>query len=202
MIKKDGWQFWVEIDGEKVIKTPKSEKEIKKKVKKYLDYIGKPEELEERTRRMLEDVKNSVRIIQESNIPKELLANLEFIGKGKVKQNTAIVLEKAIDENENPKRLIDKSVNFFIKLWTYGIHEKTFKFLSNLGTINNKIVLIDAFELTDKKEKVEKQLTKKSWNKRKLFKGKMGDELVDYFLKKCEELLTIENLNKNWEIRK
>jgi hypothetical protein len=201
MIKKDGWQFWVEIYDDYVIKTPKKKEEIAVNVKKYLDYIGKPEELEKRTLQMLEDIKNSTRIINNSNIPKKLLADLEFIEERKIKQKTAKVFEKAINESENPLELIDKAINFLIKLWTYGIHEKTFKFLSNLGVIKEEVVLLDPFELTDKREKVEKQIIKKSWKKKILFEKKINKEIKDYFLEKCEELLTIENLNKNWGIK-
>ena len=35
MIKKDGWQFWVEIYDDYVIKTPKKKEEIAVSVKKY-----------------------------------------------------------------------------------------------------------------------------------------------------------------------
>ncbi len=166
MIKKNGWQFWVEIEGNEVIKTPKSESEIKEKVKKYLDYIGKPKELGKRTKKMLEDIKNSSRIINKSNIPRELLANLEFIEDRKIKQSVAKVLEEAINENEHPQELIDKSVNLLIKLWTYGIHEKTFKFLSNMGVINKEIVLIDPSGLTETKENAPRPNSAKIWQKR------------------------------------
>jgi len=146
-----GWQCWVDIYDDYVIKTFKTKSEIKESVQRYLDWIGKQEEPEERTNKMLEDVKNSTKIIKKSKSPIDLLADLEFLKNGSVKQKKVIVLSEAMENKKKSEqiKLIDELVKFILQLWSYGIHEKTFKFFSNLGVDNNKIVLIDVFELTD-----------------------------------------------------
>ncbi len=199
-----GWQVWVEVYKDYVIKTPKSKKEIKETIKRYLDAIGKPEELKERTQKMIEDINNSTKIIKKSKIPFKILGNLEFLDKGKIKQKRAIVLQNKLDslvkkdKIKEAKKLIDKSINFLIELWKYGIHEKTFKIESNLGIIDNKIVLLDLFELTNKKEKVKKQLKKKNWDKSRSWIDKIPEKLHLYTIKQIKKKLTIKNLNKYW----
>jgi hypothetical protein len=202
-----GWQCWVDLKKDYVIKTPKTKEEMSKTIKRYLDSINKTEELEYRVKKMQEDIKNSTRIIKSSTIPKELLASPEFLKDRKVRQKRAIVLEDKFDEllkNKNlseAKKLVDKIIDFLIELWMYGIHEKTFKVYSNLGLINNKIVLIDLFELTDKKEKVEKQIMNKSWSHLNQLKKCFDPEIIEYFLEQAEKRLTINKLNKVWKIK-
>ncbi|MAG50558.1 hypothetical protein CL621_02875, partial [archaeon] len=96
------------------------------------------------------------------------------------------------------KKLIDLSINLMIKLWRYGIHEKTFKFTSNIGVINKDAVLLDIFELTDNKMKVKKQIKKKPWDKFERLSKEMPEDLARYFIKQANKKFTIINLNKNW----
>ena len=87
-----------------------------------------------------------------------------------------------------------------ILLWKYGIHEKTFKFYSNLGLINDEIVLIDLFEITDKKETVEKQIKNKGWKHLKKIKQHDVSEAIEYFLEQVEKRITTKKLNDVWRI--
>lgn len=199
-----GWQCWVDIYKDYVIKTPKTKKEIYETIKRYLDSIGKPKEINERTEQMIKDIQESVKIIKNSKIPKKLLASSKFLPTGEIKQKRALVLEDKFEKlvkkkrDKEIKRLIDKSIDFIIELWKYGIHEKTFKVYSNFGLIDNEIVLVDLFELTNKKEKVEKQIINKKWeNLQKT--THLPKEYIEYFLTQVEKRLTIKKLNEVWE---
>jgi len=205
---KEGWQMWVELYGDHVIKTPKFRKEIEKSVRKYLKWIGKPEELKLRVDRGIKDVHKSLHIINQSKIPKKYLAYPEFLEKGRIKQKRVKVvgdeLIRLIDlkKKKEAYKLIDKSVKFFMFLWEYGFHEKTFKITSNFGIDGNQIVLIDFLELEGNKKKVEKKLRKKSWHKYKKLSKNYPEEVIEYYIKKADENFTISNLNKFWKVKK
>lgn len=198
-----GWQCWVELYNSYVIKTPKSREEIKQEVEKFLRWKNKLEELEERTDKMIFDIKNSSKIIKKSKIPKKLLANLEFIGNDKIKQKKVLSLDQALKNLKEKERfeLINKIMKFLLKLWTYGIHEKTFKLFSNLGIDKGKIVLIDVFEITSNKEKVLKQLKKRSWAKPDNYKKHLSNKKVDHLIKKLDKTFTKRNLEKHWKTK-
>ncbi|MCK4552680.1 hypothetical protein KAT80_00560 [Candidatus Pacearchaeota archaeon] len=198
-----GWQCWVDLHNSYVIKTPKNRAEIKQEVEKFLTWKNKLEELDERTDKMIFDINNSTKIVKKSKIPKQLLANLEFIGHGKIKQKKVLVLEEALQNLKEVEKLklIDKITKFLLELWKYGIHEKTFKFFSNLGIDKNKVILIDVFELTSNKKKVLKQIKKRQWAKTKRFKKHLPPKLIDHLIKKLDKTLTEKNLEKYWKTK-
>jgi transcriptional regulator of heat shock response len=198
-----GWQCWVDFYEDYVIKTPKNREEIKEKIEKFLRRKNKIEELDKRTNKMISDIKESTKIIKKSKIPRSELANLEFIGKGKIKQKRVAPLDeflKKLNEKERFK-LIDKIIKFLLKLWSYGIHEKTFKLFSNLGIDEDNIVLIDVFEIATNKSKVLKQIKKKSWEKTENYKKYLSEKEINYLIKKLNKTLTIENLDKYWKTK-
>jgi hypothetical protein len=205
---KEGWQMWVELNDDYVIKTPKIRKEVEKSVSKYLKWIGKPEELKLRVDRAIKDIHRSLHIINQSKIPERYLAYPEFLENGVIKQKKVKVVKEEIIRLINLKRekelhkLIDESVKFFMFLWKYGFHEKTFKITSNFGIDRDQIVLIDFLELEGNKKKVEKQLRKKSWHKYKQMTKDYPREVVDYYIKKADENFTISNLNKLWKTKR
>jgi hypothetical protein len=199
-----GWQCWVDIYDKYVIKTPKDREEIEEEVKKFLIWKKKLGELDKRTDKMILDIKDSTRIIKRSKIPKKLLADLEFLNDGRVKQKRVVVLDekiKKLSESEQ-KKLINKITKFLLILWEYGIHEKTFKIFSNLGLDDGEIVLIDIFEITSNKQKVLKQLRKKSWQNPERFKKHLSEKMTGYLIKKLNNTFTKENLNKHWKVEK
>jgi len=198
-----GWQCWVDLYDSYVIKTPKSREEIKEEVEKFLRWKNKLEALEERTDKMILDIKNSTKIIKKSKIPKKDLADLEFIEGGRIKQKRIVPLDEFLKKLNERERLelIDKIMRFLLKLWSYGIHEKTFKLFSNLGINENKIMLIDVFEITSNKTKVLKQLKKRSWQKTNNYKKHLSEREVDYLIGKLNKTLTKDNLNKYWKTK-
>lgn len=198
-----GWQCWVDIHDYHVIKTFKSKEEIKEEVEKFLKWENKLEELEERTDKVISDIQNSTRIIKKSRIPKRLIADLEFLDNGKVKQKRVLVLHEKLNElnNTEKKELIDKISDFLLELWKYGIHEKTFKIFSNLGIDKDDLVLIDVFELSSNKKRVLKQIKKRQWSKVGKYKKEISPELVKYLVNRLDKTLTEENLERCWNIK-
>ncbi len=201
-----GWQCWVDVEKDYVIKTIKNRKEITQTVRRYTRSEGKTNELKKIVDKMQEDIVNSTRIIKSSKIPRKLLADPKFLEDGRIKQKKAIILENKFDEllrkgkKNEIKELIDKIIDFVVELWKYKIHEKTLKFYSNFGLINNKIVLIDLFELTDQKEKVERQIKNREKYLKKINK-QFSPEFAKYFLDQAEKKFTTKKLNEVWGIK-
>ena len=96
---------------------------------------------------------------------------------------------------------MDNCINFIFEMWKYKIHEKTFKFYSNFGLLGGKIVLIDLFELTDKKEKVERQIKNNGWKHLEDIAKHFSAESISYFLEQAEKRITLEKLNKYWGMK-
>jgi hypothetical protein len=198
-----GWQFWVDLQEDYVIKTPRNRDEIKEKVEKFLRWKNKLEELDERTDKMILDVKNATKIIKKSKIPKKYLADLKFLENGKIKQKRVKPLDEVLkDLDKNGKlKLIDKIMKFLLEIWKYGIHENTYKFFSNLGLDKGKIVFIDPFEITSNKNKVLKQIKKQKWAKPEKYQKYLSGDEIDYLMKKLNKTFTEENLSKYWKTR-
>ncbi len=201
---KEGWQCFVEIEGNKVIKRLKTKEEMSKKIKEYLKFKNSLELLGERTEKVHSDIKNSLKIIKESSIPKTLLANAE-INNNMIKQDKVVLIGDKISEllNENKteeaEKLIMVLADFILELWRYKIHENTYKFYSNYGLDSNgNVVLIDFLEITDNQEKVKKQIINKKWDNPEGDLHKMNIKISNFFIKLLNKKLTLDNLEKNW----
>lgn len=200
----EGWQCFVEIEGNSVIKILKTKEEVSKKIKEYLEFTNSLEMLEERTEKVYSDIKNSLEIVKSSRVPKDLLANAE-INNNKIKQDKVVVIGDKIKEllNENNRkgveRLIIDLVEFILELWRYNIHENTYKFYSNYGLDSSEnIVLIDFLEITNDKEKVKKQIINKKWDKPKKYANEVDKESAGFFIQLANKQLILDNLEKNW----
>ena len=198
-----GWQFWVDLHDTYVIKTPKSRDDIKEKVEKFLRWKNKLDELDERTNKMVLDIKNATKIIKKSKIPRKYLAELEFLENGKIKQKRVKPLDEVLKKLNKKERLklIDKIAKFLLGLWGYGIHENTYKFFSNLGLEKERVVFIDPFEITSNKNKVLRQIKKQKWAKPEKYQKHLSEDEVDYLMKTLNKTFTEENLNKFWKIK-
>ncbi len=208
MKKKEGWQVWVDIHKDHVIKTPKNRKEVRQRVKRYLKSIGKGHKIEETVDKALRDVMQSIKIIKRTKMPLKYFAYPEFLEKGRLKQKRVISIDEGLRElikknkKKEAKKIIDNFFKFLHKMWKYGIHEKPLKFNLNFGLINKEVVLIDLFELTTNKEKVKKQIRRKSWRKSKEHVMKSLPEwIVDYFIEQADKKITEEKLNKFWKVK-
>lgn len=206
MIKRvDGWQTWVDIYEDHVIKTPKSRREINKKVESWLKVEGKLDQLKWRVDSLHNNIAKSVRLIKRSKVPLKLLGNPDFLEGGRVKQELAEPLEKIINkyinakDMQNVKSIIDKFIRLTLILWDYGIHEKTFKFDVNFGLIEGEVVLIDLFELTGNKETVKKQIKKRMCDRPWGLNKKYPEFVSNYYVEQSKKYFTLENLEKHWK---
>ncbi len=203
--KEGGWQFWVDIRKDYVIKTPRTKKEIKERVTKYLKSIGELHRKEEISRRMMQDLKYSTKLIENSKIDPKYFAYLEFLEEGKIKQRKARVLENLLKtyskqkKIKEAKKLFDEFFKFTFLLWGYGLHEKPFKPTQNYGILNGHIVLLDPFELTANKGKVAKSLKKVKFYLTDKYFGDYPEVIKDYYNKKLREKITLKNLGKYWK---
>ncbi|MFH0970739.1 MAG: hypothetical protein V1776_04750 [Candidatus Diapherotrites archaeon] len=200
--KKGGWQANVEFFDNYVIKTPKTDYEIRKKISKYLKPKGKLHTLDKRVEEMKKGWKEGIRILNKKKIPTRMLGYIEFLEHGKIRQKKVITLEDSWNEaadNGNVKemkKIVNKAINFIIELWKYGIHEKTGKIGYEFGLMKNKIILIDFGEISENKKIPQKQILKKYW--KKPLERHSRKEVLNYFNKMADKKLTIQTLNKNW----
>ena len=199
--KKEGWQMNVDIYDDYVIKYPKNKEQITESILPYLKSIGKEEELEERTKNMIDGVNKATKILKEVNMPSKYLARITFLNEGKIKQKKVLLLDQifiTLKNEQQIKKIIDGYINFVVFLWKYGIHENTYKMHSNFGMLEDKLVLIDPFEITNKKEKVLSQIERKKWAKHSKYGNNLSGEMKDYLIKKANEIWTEEKLNEVW----
>jgi len=201
---KEGWQCFVQISEDKVIKKIKTKEEMFDSIRRYLEANNQLDELEEKVDKINLSTINSLRIIQKSKIPKKYLANAS-IKENLIEQDRIMPLgDKIIElikyrDEKEAKKLIEHLIDFIITLWKYKIHENTYKFYSCYGIDkNNDIVLIDFLEITDDKEKVTKQIMDKKWDKPKRYFGKIDEKISDYFIELTNRRLTLNTLERNW----
>lgn len=204
-LRDGGWQVNVEYFDNHVIKTPKTEGEISKKIFKHLKSKNKLHKLKDTVIKMQNDWENSIEFVKNSNIPLEHLAFPEFLEDEKIKQVKVQMIEDKltllIKENnlKEINNLARKIYEFIFVLWSYGFNEKTYKLGTEFGILDDEIVLIDFGELSVDKEKVEKQIKEKKWSGLKYLKKYTSEEVEKIFTELAEEMLTIEKLNEVWE---
>ena len=202
LIKKtEGWQMIVEIYNDYVIKHPKNKEQMRKKIQEHLASKKKLHLLDERIDKIQSDIYNSIKIIKGSSIPRKYLSNLKFLKESKIKQTKIRVLEEIFNSFKDQKKIeeiIDKYIECVVLLWKYKIHENTYKIYSNFGLMDSEIVLMDPFEITNKKEKVLSQIQRKKWAKPKKYAGKINKKAINYLIKKANETWTEKRLNEVW----
>jgi hypothetical protein len=200
-LRKGGWQANVRYFKNYVIKTPKTIQEIRQKITPH--YKTDLNRIEDKIKKLRLDWKNSVKIVRSGKIPLELFAFPEFLSNGRIKQRRVTMLseefERLINQRKfaEAKKLADKVISFILILWGYGVHEITFKFYSEMGLMDGKIVLVDIGELTDDKELVKKQILKGNKKLEDLRKYH-HDKVLDYYQEQIKKKLTITNLNSIW----
>lgn len=205
-LKKGGWQANIEYFDDYVVKTPKTEDEIRNKITPHYQMTEKLDRVEEKIKKLKNDWKSSIKIIKSGKVPLRLLAFPEFLDDDRIKQRRVKMLSEEFGDLmskgnlKGAKRLVDRVIDFIISLWQYGIHEITFKFYSEMGLMNGKIVLVDIGEITDDKELVRRQLEKKG-KKLEDLRNHHHDKVLDYYQEQIKKRLTIEELDKSWAIR-
>lgn len=152
---------------------------------------------------MLKDRQRSTGIIKQSAVPREFLANLRFLADGRIEQSRTVALKDFL-QKASPSEIraaIDKLLDLIPTLWNYRIHEHTFKLASNYGLLNNSVVLIDPFELTQDEDLIICQLNKRPWEKPSNFAKYTTEEVASYLDSQALKKLTKELFISSWDNR-
>jgi len=202
-LRTGGWQANVSYFKSYVIKTPKTKKEIRERIRYHYERENNLEELEPKIKRLQRDWKKSLAIIKSGRAPLKLFAYPEFLDDGRIKQRRVKMLgyefEKLVSNHDikGVKMLVDKVIDFILTLWTYGLHEVTFKFYTEMGLYRGSVVLVDIGELTDDKETVKRQLLK-GHKKLEDRRDAHHDVVLDYYQSQIKKRLTLKKLDAVW----
>lgn len=135
-------------------------------------------------------------------VPKECFANPVFEDTNlNYSQDKVTILEDYFLNHtlEDNKKIIDGYCELQKVLWSYGVHDRVYKFQINYGvTGDNKVVFIDFGESFFTKEEAKVSITTKKWLSRESYKNWGDKELKEYYKNKMDELMTEENIHKYW----
>ena len=147
-------------------------------------------------RKILESMKNKM-----VGIPVSFFANPIFENKLNYTQDKVISLEDFFIKNslDDNRKIIDGYVELVKSLWSYGIHDKAYKFQTNYGVdATNKVCFFDFGECYFSKEKVIESIKSKKWLTRNSYKKWKDAELKKYYKDHMTKLMLEENINNNW----
>lgn len=132
--------------------------------------------------------------------PVSLFANPSFVGNTlNYTQDKVVIMEdyflnNNLDEN---KKVIDGYIEFQKKLWSYGLHDTTYKLQTNYGIdARGSVVCIDFGEFVFTKEKALESVLKQKWLSRQSYKNWKDLELKNYYTERMFAEMTEENLNR------
>ena len=203
--RKGGWQVWVDVHDDHVIKTPKSRREIAREIRRFLVWKGQPlSGLKKLTDKMVDDAIKSIMLVKKSACPRRFFGDAEFLDGGKIRQRKALVLEERLRQVSGDVRSQKRIIRHFFKLvttlWEYGIHEKTFKFHANYGVINDdEVILIDFLEITGRKTTAKKQIRRAQWAENVEMTKVLDEITAAYFRRRVSEIYSLETLDKYWK---
>lgn len=137
-----------------------------------------------------------------SNSLLPLFANPSFVGNTlNYTQDKVVIMEDFFSKNnlEQNKKAIDGYIEFQKKLWSYGMHDTTYKLQTNYGIdARGSVACIDFGEFVFTKEKALESILKQKWLSRQSYKNWKDSELKNYYTEKMTATMTEENLNDNW----
>ena len=195
-----GLQFIVyDKENGKVLKIPTSKLQIKLRLIKWHPlYLIKFFELEKYASRVVNERTLTIEKMKTERLDSSLFANLK-IEKGHIEQDKVIPLGKII--NKNPRKLIDRYIDFILNSWKSGFSDRTYNFTINNG-INKegRIVLIDFGEITFNKDEVKKAILSKRWRRSWSFNKDLQPDIKEYYDKQMEKRITLANINKKWKV--
>lgn len=139
-----------------------------------------------------------------SKVPGSLFANPIFESGLNYSQDIAKVVADAFGQNSDSANedIINQYIEFQKTLWSYGMHDTTFKLQPNYGIDKNgKLVCIDFGEFVYTKEAALKSVNGKRWTKRGSYKNWPDSHIKDYYTRMMDENINEFNLNKYWNTK-
>lgn len=141
----------------------------------------------------IKDVKRkaneSFEILKRVNIPQEWMANPRFINKYDFEQDKVRPLHEVFEDldSEEIKQIIDKFIEFNLRLFNLGVIDKGFNITKNYGlNKDGQIVLIDIGELFDDKELITQQIKDRGWVKNYVAGCIQDKEAREYFINEMD----------------
>lgn len=146
--------------------------------------------------------KQELRTIKEriSSLPGVLFVNPQFRGRGlDYTQDKARIIDDTLKDDKASEIVIDKYVELQKKLWSYGLHDTTFKIQSNYGVDKDgNVVCVDFGEFVFTKEQALASIAKKKWLSRGTYKKWADGAIKKYYTDRLAEAMTSEAINKFW----
>ncbi|MFO0743711.1 MAG: hypothetical protein U0469_01495 [Candidatus Paceibacterota bacterium] len=132
-----------------------------------------------------------------------LIGNPNFFdGSINYEQDKVLIVKKILKKYgiHDLKMVLDNYIELIKKSWEFGFSEISFNFTVNCGVLDGRIIFIDFNEITFSIEDVKKDIENQIWLHRWSF-SHLNKELKEYYKKRMEEELTVENLEKLWNVR-
>lgn len=126
----------------------------------------------------------------------------KFFGKYDFIQDKLTPLDRYLQNNnfEDNKIVLMKYISFLLDNWKYGFCDKIFNFDRNFWVDENwNMIMLDFGELSFSKNEVEESINQKIWLIRESYMD-LSEELKLYFKNIMDEFITLENLEKRWNI--
>lgn len=201
---KQSWQWEVLFYSRYVIKRRLSYAKTRAAAVRWKHMEGRPRrEIEKRTKEVIAEVNRAVSFLKHSAVPRRLLADVEFLPDGSLRQRRAVVLGVRLRNLIKKKRfaeargLVDKYIALNFELWRWGVFERIFKFSRNNGVIGKRIVLLDPFELLYDRVEIEARLRQRPW-RHWIQEAKFPKPIADYFRRVCDRALSVDNFRRVW----
>lgn len=134
-------------------------------------------------------------------IPTYLFANPIFLSDLDYSQDKVTVVSEILAHGHEKagKDIVDQYIDLQRTLWSYGVHDTTFKIQQNYGLdINGKLACLDFGEFVYTKEEAIKSLEGMRWQKRGSYKNWPNGVVKDYYTRKMETEITTKNLGSYW----
>lgn len=201
----EGFYYQVyEYNAERVLKKPLSFFASAKKIYDFkreredisrLDALTSAFKAVKREKKELQTIKERI-----SSLPGDLFANPQFMGRGlNYTQDKARIIEDTLQDDKVSETIVDKYIELQKKLWSYGLHDTTFKIQPNYGVDKNgNVVCIDFGEFVFTKEQALASIAKKKWLTRGTYKKWADGPIKKYYTARMAEAMTSEAINKFW----
>ena len=134
-------------------------------------------------------------------IPQEIFAHPVFFKGLDYSQDKVVVVADILEKNsfDTKKNIIDYYIEFQKLLWSYQMHDKTYKLQQNYGlNQNGELVCIDFGEFAYTQEEALESINGQKWLARNTYKKWTDIELKNYYTECMKKLMTKENLNNYW----
>jgi hypothetical protein len=151
------------------------------------------------SKRVEEEMVKSNQYIQNTStkIPLKYFGNPVFINSTDYEQDRVIPLKQLLRSN-NVNELLNKYMYLIHTLWGYNIGETVFRFSANNGLDKyGEVIQMDFGEITTDKDRVLSDIKEKRWVR---FSKYLDKETRKFYLKRMDEEMTEENLNRYWGV--